>query len=436
MHQALLKARQKIGKYKILSRIASGPLADVYAANDTIHKQRVALKIPKSGDNIGHEEFLHEVQVAAKLIHPNILSVLNASFIDDKFVIAMELGEQSLADRLERRISTARAIDLAGQALAGLAFAHEKKIIHCDIKPENFVLFPGNRLKLADFGFAKVSLRTLKASGSGTIDYIAPEQAMGRPKFQSDVFSLGLVIYRLFSGKLPEWPFEWPMKGHEQLVNRVRPEIVTWLKNAIQLDPAKRFPTAIEMHAEFERLKSHARKQKRPKSRNGKTNGRNHGSSWRQLQWRQFQREFKSVLDTKHQCRRCEGPVAESMHACPWCGIDHPSRGSESSMPSNCPRCERGVKNDWNYCAWCYGPGFVEETSRRYPDKRYSARCANKRCREPLMPFMRYCPWCRMKVKRPWKLPGSRKSCRACQWGIAHEFWNYCAWCREPVRRE
>lgn len=425
----MLRARQKIGKYRILSRIASGPLADVYAAFDAIHRQRVALKIPKADDNTGHEEFLREVQLAFKLDHPNILHVINAEYIDEHFVIAMELGEQSLADRLEKRIATSGAVDLAGQAIAALAHAHERKIIHCDIKPENFILFPGQRLKLADFGFAKVVLRTLKASGSGTIDYIAPEQAMGRPKFQSDVFSLGLVIYRLFSGKLPEWPFEWPLKGYDALTSRVRPEFVDMLRKAIQLDPSKRYPNAIRMQEDFERLKSHARRQKRSSGRQPRSNGK----SWKQLQWREFQREFRSQLDTRHACRRCEGPVSESMQACPWCGIDNPSRGCESPLASSCPRCERGVKNDWDYCPWCYGNGFEEETTRRYPDKRYSKRCENARCRGPLMPFMRYCPWCRTKVKRPWKLPGKRSSCRACNWGIAAEYWNYCAWCREPV---
>lgn len=407
-------------------------MADVYRAFDTIQKTRVALKIPKAGDATGEQEFLHEVQVATKLRHPNILSVLNASYIDDHFVIAMELGDESLADRVERRISTVRAMDLAAQALAALAHAHENKIIHCDVKPENFILFAGNRLKLADFGFAKISLRTLKASGSGTIDYIAPEQAMGRPKFQSDVFSMGLVLYRLFSGKLPEWPFEWPMVGHKQLLARVRPEFADMLKKAIQLDPAKRYRDATQMQAAFERLQSHARRQKRSRAKNGSRSG----SSWRQLQWREFQRKYRKVLQTGHQCRRCEGPVAESMQACPWCGFDNPARGSESPLQSTCPRCERGVKNDWNYCSWCYGQGFVEETTRRYPDKRYTARCSNRRCRGPLMPFMRYCPWCRTKVRRPWKIAGSRHSCKACKWGIAKEFWNYCAWCREPVRRE
>ncbi|MDJ0709305.1 MAG: serine/threonine-protein kinase [Woeseiaceae bacterium] len=429
----MLRARQKIGKYRILGRIASGPLADVYRAHDTVQNVKVALKVPRPDSNTGEDEFLHEVRVATKLRHPNILSVLNASYIDEHFVIAMELGDESLADRIVRRTSTASKLELARQGLAALAYAHEHKIIHCDIKPENFILFAGNQLKLADFGFAKRCLRTLKASGSGTIDYIAPEQAMGRPKFQSDVFSMGLVLYRLFSGKLPEWPFEWPMSGHEKLEARVRPELIEMLRKAIQLDPAKRYRDAMQMQADFERIDSHARQQKRARA---KKNGARRGSSWRRLQWREFKRQFGKQLDCRHQCRNCEGPAAESMQACPWCGFDNPTRGCDTRMPAHCPRCERGVKNDWDYCAWCYGPGFVEETTRRYPDKRYTARCANKRCRGQLMPFMRYCPHCRTKVRRPWKLAGTRHSCKACSWGIAREFWNYCAWCREPVRHE
>jgi len=427
----LLKTRQKIGKYRITGRIASGPLADVYRAFDTIHKTKVALKIPKTSNDIGDEEFLHEVQVAAKLKHPNILSVLNASFIDDKFVIAMELGGESLADRIIRRTSTELALDLADQALAGLAHAHENKIIHCDIKPENYILFPGNRLKLADFGFAKVSLRTLKASGSGTIDYIAPEQAMGRPKFQSDVFSVGLVLYRLLSGKLPEWPFRWPMVGHDRLQARVSPEIAGILQRAIQLDPADRFKNAIQMYAAFKRAR---KKVQRKASSSRKSNGKK--LSWRRIKWREFQRQYKSTLQTDYQCRRCEGPVGESMQSCPWCGVDNPTRGIVSDMPSHCPRCDRGVKLDWEYCAWCYGPGFELETNRHYPSKRYVARCANQRCKQPLMAFMKYCPWCRSKVKKPWKIEGNKHKCKSCHSGIISEYWNFCAWCRKPIVRE
>lgn len=428
----MLRARQKLGKYRIVGRIASGPLADVYRAYDTIHKTKIALKIPKATAGIGDDEYMHEVQVATKLRHPNILTVQNASYIDGRFVIAMELGEESLADRIVRRTSTELALELADQALAALAHAHGKKIIHCDIKPENYILFPGNILKLADFGFAKISLRTLKASGSGTIDYIAPEQAMGRPKFQSDVFSLGLVLYRLLSGKLPEWPYRWPMIGHDRLRARVRPEIVEILRRAIQLDPADRYKDAMQMYAAFQRAQNTTRRQRHSSRKKPVRKG----SSWRRMQWREFQRNYRPALQSTYQCRRCDGPVGESMQACPWCGVENPTRDSISKMPVHCPRCERGLKLDWKNCAWCYGYGFEAETNRRYSDKRYVARCASPHCKQPLMAFTKYCPWCRSKVKKPWKLEGSKKTCRSCKWGIAHEFWNFCAWCRTPVHRE
>ena len=201
------------------------------------------------------------------------------------------------------------------------------------------------------------------------------------------------------------------------------------LQKAIQLDPADRYRNAVEMNVEFRKLKRRANLADREARPRTKMNG----ASWRRLQWKEFQRQFGRSLQTTHACRRCHGPVSESMQACPWCGTDHPSKRADTRMPAICPRCERGVKKDWHYCSWCYGAGFELETNRRYPDKRYSARCANAKCREPLMPFMRYCPWCRSKVRKPWKIEGSRDRCHSCKWGIAREFWDYCAWCAEPV---
>ena len=428
----MLRARQKLGKYRIVKRLASGPLADVYVAADTIHRTRVALKIPKSDGYVDTDDFLREVQIAARLNHPNILAIQDASYIDDHFVIAMELGIETLADRIGRRISTAHAIELADQALTALAYAHDKRIIHCDIKPENFILFENNQLKLADFGFAKVSVRTLKASGSGTVDYIAPEQAMGRPKFQSDVFSMGLVLYRLFSGKLPEWPFKWPMPGHDRLQARVSSEFIDMLKKSMQLDPADRYKNARQMYIAFRGARKRIG---RPAKNKRNTKSTNKGASWRKIQWREFQRQFRKELQTTGHCRHCKGPVAESMQYCPWCATEHPSVRGETNMPYVCPRCERGVKSDWHYCAWCYGAGFEVDGNRRYSDKRYTSKCANKRCGEPLMPFMRYCPWCRSKVRKAWKLAGSRSCCHSCEWGIAKDFWDYCAWCGAGVER-
>jgi serine/threonine-protein kinase len=428
----LFRARQKIGKYRIVKRLSNGPLADVFHAFDTIHHAHVALKVPhvRTGKIDDVEDFVNEVRVSARLDHPNILPVQNAAFIGEHFVIAMPLGIESLGDRIERRMANALALDFAGQALAAVAHAHERKIIHCDIKPENFIIFPDNRLRLSDFGFAKLGLRTIKASGSGTIDYIAPEQAMGRPKFQSDVFSLGLVLYRLLSGRLPEFPFDWPPVGHERIVQRVGGDVAAMLRRAITLDAKARFADATEMLAAFEKLDAGARRQKRkaPVARPG-TNG----PAWQRLRWREFRRAYRGILDARHDCRRCEGPVAMEMQACPWCGVDNPAAGADTRMPAHCPRCERGVKLDWNYCAWCYGPGFEQETRRRYTDKAYTARCARAGCGGPLMPHMRYCPWCRAKVTRRWPLRRGDPSCRGCQQPIAADYWKYCAWCREPV---
>ena len=427
----MLRARQKLGKYRIESRLSNGPIAAVYQAFDTISGVRVALKVPhpRAMDEFFLADFRREARLAPSLEHPNILPIRDASFIDGHFVISMPLGDYSLADRMRKRMATHTAVAFTEQALAGVAHAHSKRVIHCDIKPDNFIVFAGNQLRLTDFGFSKIALRTIKASGSGTIGYLAPEQALGRPMFQSDVFSLGLVVYQLFTGELPEWPYEWPPPGYARLRSRVKPPMVAWLRKALEFKPQDRFANALSMQREFRRVRNGAARRHKPRRElNAKPT-----PDWQAVRFRQFQRKYRSSLETRYQCRRCDGPVAESMRACPWCGSRDPLSAHETAFPAHCPRCERGVKLDWRYCAWCYGPGFETETNRRYTDRRYTARCTNRDCREPLMPFMRYCPWCRTKVKKPWKLTGSKDKCPSCQWGVAHDFWGYCPWCTKAL---
>jgi serine/threonine-protein kinase len=426
----LLKARQKLGKYRIERRLSEGPIASVYEALDTIHGVRVALKIPhaSSMSDFFLQDFKREARLAHRLEHPNILPIRDASFIDGRFVIAMPLGEGPLSGRMRRRLGTDAALQLVEQALAGVAHAHAARIIHCDIKPDNFILFPNNRLKLTDFGFSKVAQHTLKASGSGTVGYIAPEQALGRPKFQSDVFSLGLVIYELLSGHLPEWPYDWPLPEAKRVRSRHGSKLVEWLHRAIQVRPENRFKNAVSMYREFKRLRNGAGKKKR--APNGSADD---PELWQKVLFRQFQRKYRKVLDTRFECRHCTGPIAETMQSCPWCGSHSPRPRGECRGPAQCPRCERAVKLDWHYCPSCYGPGFESETTRRFSDKRYSARCQNEKCRGLLMPFMRYCPWCRAKTKRPWKLAGSASRCPHCRWGVDTRFWHYCPWCTKAL---
>ncbi len=426
----MLKARQKLGKYRIERRLNDGPIAAVYEAVDTIHGARVALKIPHDSAMDEHflADFRREARLAQRLEHPNILPIRDASFIDGRFVIAMPLGERSLTSRMQRRLSTDSALRLVEQAVAAVAHAHEASVIHCDIKPDNFILFPGNRLKLTDFGFSKVAQRTVKASGSGTVGYIAPEQAVGRPRFQSDVFSLGLVIYELLSGELPEWPYEWPPPGIKRVREKLRPKLVEWLRRAIEVRPEKRFKNAATMYREFKRLRNAAVKKKKAARRK-----EDDPSLWQNVLFGQFQRKYRKVLDTRYECRHCSGPVSELMQRCPWCGAQPPLDRHESRHPAECPRCHRGVKLDWHYCPACYGPGFEVETTRRFTDKRYVAKCQNEKCRGPLMAFMRYCPWCRAKVKRPWKLPGSAARCPHCRSGVDTDYWHYCPWCTKAL---
>ena len=166
-------------------------------------------------------------------------------------MIVFPLGEKSLADRMRCRMSLQTILDLAEQMIDAVAYAHRQRIIHCDIKPENFILFPDNRVRLSDFGIARVAQNTVKGSGSGTVGYMAPEQAMGKPSMRSDVFSLGLVIYRMLTGHLPEWPFDWPPEGCRRLRQRVHSDLVAVLKKALEVSPRKRFRDASAMLQAF-----------------------------------------------------------------------------------------------------------------------------------------------------------------------------------------
>jgi serine/threonine protein kinase len=255
--QRKLRARQKLGKYRIERRLADGPRASVYQAYDTIHAVKVALKIPDPAimDEDLLDEFRREARLSERMEHHNVLPIQNACYIDDYFVIAMPLGIETLADRMTRRISSERALDLTRQALAAVAHAHSRKIIHCDVKPENFIIFDDHRLRLTDFGFSKIAVRPIgRASGSGTVGYLSPEQALGRPMFQSDVFALGLVIYQMFSGQLPAWPHQWPPPGYSRIRSKLRPKMMTWLRKAMEFKPQDRYQNAVAMERAFNKI--------------------------------------------------------------------------------------------------------------------------------------------------------------------------------------
>lgn len=253
-----LRIGSRLGKYRLTKRIGSGGFADVFAASDSILGISVALKIPNSQwvTESMLDDFRREVRLTLKLEHPNIMPIRDASFIDGHFVIVSPLGKRTLDDRLQKRVSFENAFGLASQLICAVAHAHELGIIHCDIKPENILLFDDDHVRLGDFGIAKVSQKTISGSGTGTIGFMAPEQAMGRPSARSDVFSLGLIVYRLFAGVWPEYPFEWPMEGSAKLKQRAHPDLIKLIRKSLEVRSKDRFPDANSMLREWKRCKS------------------------------------------------------------------------------------------------------------------------------------------------------------------------------------
>jgi len=258
-HPRNLRVGSRLDKYRLLRRLGCGGFATVYAAMDTLENRRVAVKVPDElvVSNVqSMEDVTREIRIMARLDHGNILHLKDARVIDGHLVMVFPLGEQSLADRLQKRISRASAIDLATQMIDAVAYAHENRVMHRDIKPENFILFPHSRICLTDFGLARLGHPVGTQSGSGTIGYVSPEQAMGKPSFRSDVFSLGLVMYRMFAGTLPEYPYEPPLRGYAKLRRGLSTEFVSLIRKCIEPVPSKRFRDGVALRNAFQQIRS------------------------------------------------------------------------------------------------------------------------------------------------------------------------------------
>lgn len=428
--------RQTLGKYRIVRRIAEGGFAEIYEAFDTIEGVRVALRVPRAGlDQKMLDTFRREVRLVSRFEHPNILPVKSADRIDGHFVVSTLLGEGTLLDELDRRLPTEKVLDYTEQLLSAVAHAHEHGVIHCDVKPDNVILFSRGRLRLTDFGIARLAASALDTTGSGTIGWLAPEHALGRPTLRSDVFALGLVVWQMLSGSVPEWPFDWPPPSVDKVRRRVHPAVLGWLEKAMQVDQRRRYPDAVRMLDVFTRLKASRKLLPAPVAARP-ARKRTPTDDLKTLRQRLFVKRFRKVLDLTHSCGRCGGAMAEAMKACPWCGKKTRRYRGPTRFPARCARCGRGRKLDWRFCPWCHGPGFREVSSRTWSDKRYVKRCTNQACtRRLLMPFMRYCPWCRTKVQRPWTFENAEGRCKSCRWSVVTGFWEWCPWCAKRSRR-
>lgn len=430
-----LKTGRRIGKYRLTKLLGEGGFGRVYAARDEIENRTVALKVQADAGSgpTRSAEFLREVRLSTQLDHPNILPIQNADIIDGYGIAAMPLGTESLAARLQRRLPPKVAAGFALQLLEGLSHAHEHRVLHLDIKPDNLILMEDGLLCIADFGLAKSGARTVPASGSGTIGYLPPEQALGRPSRRSDVFSAALVIYRMFAGRLPEWPFAWPPPGMDRARRALHPDALAILRRAMEVDAGKRYRGAAPMLDAWRRLGPRVLRAA-TKRRHKRASIRLAGADWRELRHRQFRRTHGKALGLRFECGKCGGPVGEAMNGCPWCGRTWKTHKPVTEAPARCPQCKRGMKLDWRFCPWCWGGAVGPRSDREYSDRRYTARCRSARCsRRSLMPWMRYCPWCHAKVTQAWReqLPDT---CPRCRWGVDCKSWSHCPWCTKALR--
>ena len=261
------------GRYRIQRKLGAGGMADVYLAEDQELGRRVAIKILNSrhgNDDQFIERFRREAKNAAALNHPNIVSIYDRGEAEDTYYIAMEfLDGRTLKELIVSRGAAPInvAIEYARQILSALRFAHRHGIVHRDIKPHNVLVDGEGRVKVTDFGIARAGTSQMTETGSivGTAQYLSPEQARGgEVDPRSDIYSLGIVLYELLTGKTPfegETPVEIAMKhlsATPRPPSKLRPDIPPELDmvvlRALAKNPDDRYQSTDEMEADLDRV--------------------------------------------------------------------------------------------------------------------------------------------------------------------------------------
>ncbi|MCL6471487.1 MAG: Stk1 family PASTA domain-containing Ser/Thr kinase [Firmicutes bacterium] len=260
-------------RYKIIAKIGSGGMADVYKAIDTVLDRPVAVKVLHkyfAEDEDFVSRFRREAQAAASLNHPNIVNIYDWGSENGTYFIVMELLEgQSLKKYISSKgtIKPREAVEIARKVLSALNFAHKHNIVHRDIKPHNIILTRGGEVKVTDFGIARAGTSTMTQTGTilGTAHYLSPEQARGQDVgVTSDIYSMGVVLYEMLTGRVPfdgDNPVAIALKHvHEFPIppRDINPDIPDELQiivaKAMAKNPDSRYQSASEMRNDLMRL--------------------------------------------------------------------------------------------------------------------------------------------------------------------------------------
>ena len=197
---------QTVGKYKILAPLGSGGFGTVYLAEDTWIDKRVALKVPHR-QTVDFGELLREPRLLASLNHPNIVTILTAEKQENVFFIVMELVSGETLEAILSRdgaLALGTALDYTCQICNAVDHAHRQGVLHRDLRPSNVLITEHGMLKVADFGTSR--FLEIAAHGTtviGSPPYMAPEQFQGKAVFVSDLYSVGVTMYQMFTGMLP-----------------------------------------------------------------------------------------------------------------------------------------------------------------------------------------------------------------------------------------
>ena len=263
------------GRYRVVSRIGSGGMADVYLAEDLQLGRQVALKILHrrfAEDQEFVERFRREASSAAGLSHPNVVNVFDRGETEGTYYIAMEYLPGESLKALVRRggaVDPATAIDYVIQILRAARFAHSRGVIHRDLKPHNVIVDEEGRVRVTDFGIARAGASDMTQTGSimGTAQYLSPEQAQGHAvSAASDIYAIGIVLYELLTGTLPfdgETAVTIALKQVSELpmppsaVNpAVPPALDAVVLRALAKDPQQRFADAGAFIAALEQARA------------------------------------------------------------------------------------------------------------------------------------------------------------------------------------